>query len=94
MNELKRIGRRIEAARTNSGMTQEDLAHKADLTRAFIPRIENGLSPKLSVDSILKISKALGVPSYILIDDEIELIVNIDATLKAYVLQDPPPVHP
>jgi DNA-binding XRE family transcriptional regulator len=46
--------------RKKAGLTQEKLAEKADLSTIFISRVERGKESP-SVDSLVKIAKALGV---------------------------------
>ena len=67
------MGRRIEAARSKAGMSQEQLADRAGLTRAFVSRVENGLAPKVSVDTVWKICKALDIPAALIISDDVSL---------------------
>lgn len=57
------IGDKIRVLRRSKMpiMTIEDLAEKSGLTRQTVSAIENGKLPKVSVVTILKIAKALGV---------------------------------
>lgn len=54
------LGEMIRAKRKKSDLSQENLAEKADLSTVFISRVERGKESP-SVDSLLKIAKALGV---------------------------------
>lgn len=67
MNIRKHIGRRVEALRAAKGMTQEELANKAQISRPNISSIENG-KYNVRLDTLHKIAEALGV--------EIELITR------------------
>ena len=54
------LGETLRAKRKNAGLTQEKLAEKADLSAIFISRIERGRESP-SVDSLVKIARALGL---------------------------------
>jgi XRE family transcriptional regulator, regulator of sulfur utilization len=55
----KNLGERIERLRKQKGLTQEQLAEKAGLHRAYFWDIENGRN--ISVKTAYVISRALGV---------------------------------
>jgi len=55
----KKLGERIEYLRKEGGLTQEELAEKAGLHRAYFWDIENGRN--ISVKTAYCIAKALGV---------------------------------
>ncbi|MDX1347400.1 MAG: helix-turn-helix domain-containing protein [Thiomicrorhabdus chilensis] len=55
------IGKIINTARKKQGLTIADIAEQSGISRGMLSKIENGqVSP--SLDSLLKISRALGVP--------------------------------
>ena len=54
--------------RQQSGLSQEALAEKADLSAVFISRVERGKESP-SLDSIVKISKAFGIRVRVLVAD-------------------------
>jgi transcriptional regulator with XRE-family HTH domain len=54
------LGEAIRAQRKKRHLSQERLAEKADLSTVFISRAERGKESP-SVDSLVKIAKALGV---------------------------------
>jgi transcriptional regulator with XRE-family HTH domain len=54
------LGRRIRRVRTKQGLTQEELAHRAELDYSYINQIENGRRNP-SVQAIDRIARALGV---------------------------------
>lgn len=56
----QKIAEKIKAIRKSKGITQEKLALKADLNRAYIGYIERG-ERKPSVDTLEKIAKELNV---------------------------------
>lgn len=55
----QKLAKRIEELRKKKGMTQEQLAEKAGLHRAYFWDIENGRN--ISVKTAYKIAHALGV---------------------------------
>ncbi len=55
----QKLGERIERLRKNKGMTQEELAEKSGLHRAYFWDIENGRN--ISIKTAYNIAKALGV---------------------------------
>ncbi|HEV2318126.1 MAG TPA: helix-turn-helix transcriptional regulator [Verrucomicrobiae bacterium] len=54
------VGQAIRACRKQAGLTQEKLAEKADLHHNFIGEVERG-NMEISLGSLVKIAKALGV---------------------------------
>jgi transcriptional regulator with XRE-family HTH domain len=54
------LGEAIRAKRKKRRLSQERLAEKADLSTVFISRVERGKESP-SVDSLVKIARALGV---------------------------------
>lgn len=59
--ELARFGARIREIRTEAGLTQEELAHRAGLHWTYIGQIERG-ERNLSLKNVLKLARGLGVP--------------------------------
>lgn len=55
-----RLGRRIRDVRKERGLTQEELAERADVTWHFISAIERGTSG-LALDTLIAIAAALEV---------------------------------
>lgn len=55
----QKLGRRIELLRKKKGLTQEQLAERAGLHRAYFWDIENGRN--ISVRTAYNIARALGV---------------------------------
>jgi transcriptional regulator with XRE-family HTH domain len=54
------LGETIRTKRKKNGLSQEQLAEKANLSTVFISRIERGKESP-SVDSLVKIATALGL---------------------------------
>ena len=54
------VGKRIREERKNKGLTQEELAEKADMNYKFLNRIERNVS-KPSLDMIIKLAEVLDV---------------------------------
>jgi transcriptional regulator with XRE-family HTH domain len=54
------VGEKIRTLRKQAKLTQEKLAEKADLHHNFIGEVERG-NMEISLGSLLKIAKALGV---------------------------------
>ena len=56
--ELRELGRRIRAARTALGFSQEDLAHESAIDRSYIGGVERG-ERNLTFTVLCKIAAAL-----------------------------------
>lgn len=56
--ELADLGGRIRAARTDAGMTQEELAHRSDIDRSYIGGVERG-ERNVTFTMLCKIARAL-----------------------------------
>jgi transcriptional regulator with XRE-family HTH domain len=60
MNE-ERLGRRLQAARVQAGLTQQALCQKANLSYSTLTKIERGAIKSPSIFTIQSIASALGV---------------------------------
>ncbi len=60
MDILKQFGNRVRELREKVGISQEELAYKAELHRTYISSIERG-AQNISLRNIQKLAKALGV---------------------------------
>jgi transcriptional regulator with XRE-family HTH domain len=60
MNITKKFGKQVKKLRLEKGLSQEALAHHADLDRTYIPSIEKG-ERNVSITVIEKIAKALKI---------------------------------
>lgn len=56
----ERLGKRIQKARKNAGLTQEELAEKVNISRTHMGHIEQGRKTP-SIKVVTKISKAVRV---------------------------------
>ena len=61
MTSRKTIGENIKKIRAKLGLTQDDLAKKADIKYTTLTKVESGVVNKPSVQTMAKIAKALGV---------------------------------
>ena len=62
------MGDKIRSYRKQAGFTQEQLAEKADLHHNFIGEVERG-NMNISLDSLMRIAKALKVKAHSLIGE-------------------------
>lgn len=60
MNIQEKFGKRVKDLRNKKGISQEALAHHADLDRTYMTSVENG-KRNISIQNIEKIIKALGI---------------------------------
>lgn len=58
-NQRKAFGARIRALRAEQGISQEELAHRAELDRSYVGQVERG-ERNVSLDNIFRLSIALG----------------------------------
>jgi len=61
MTSGKTISENIKKTRAKLGLTQDDLARKADIKYTTLTKVESGAVNKPSVQTMAKIAKALGV---------------------------------
>ena len=61
LDTMATISENIKRIRTKQGLTQDDLAKKADIKYSTLTKIEGGVVTKPSVQTIQKIAKSLGV---------------------------------
>lgn len=55
------VGQKIRELRTAAGVTLPDLAEKAGVSKGFLSQLENDEKANVSLDTLTKIAKALGV---------------------------------
>ncbi|MDD3735490.1 MAG: helix-turn-helix transcriptional regulator [Candidatus Pacebacteria bacterium] len=60
-NQGNKLGKKIKKLRTDLGLSQDELARKADVPYTTLTKIETGVIKKPSVYVVAKIAKALGV---------------------------------
>jgi len=56
------ISQNIKRIRAKQGLTQDDLAKKANIKYSTLTKIEGGVVTKPSVQTIQKVAESLGVP--------------------------------
>ncbi|MEK7117468.1 MAG: helix-turn-helix transcriptional regulator, partial [Patescibacteria group bacterium] len=61
MTSGKTISENIKKIHAKLGLTQDDLAKKADIKYTTLTKIESGVVPKPSVQTMAKIARTLGV---------------------------------
>lgn len=60
MDIRKKFGKKVKELRQAKGLSQEGLAHLAELDRTYIPSIEKG-ERNVSIEVIYKLSVAFGI---------------------------------
>ena len=60
-NQGNKLGKKIKKLRTSLGLSQDELARKADVPYATLTKIETGVIKKPSVYVVAKIAKALNI---------------------------------
>ncbi len=83
---LHRIGRRIADARKAIGLTQADLAEKADTEAATLSRWETGARAP-SITALAKLAEALGIGVGDLVDESDRLRMPVETQLAAVLAQ-------
>ena len=58
--DYEAVGLRVKKLREKAGLTQEELANKADISIRFVSNIENG-SRKMSLETVINIANALSI---------------------------------
>jgi transcriptional regulator with XRE-family HTH domain len=66
---LQRVGTRVRRARTAKGLSQEALAHEAELDRSYVSGIERG-EFNISLLTLAKLSRVLGVRLHTLVEPD------------------------
>jgi transcriptional regulator with XRE-family HTH domain len=56
----QQFGNRVRELRQTAGLTQEELAHVAELDRSYVGGVERG-ERNLSIDNVCRLAKAIGV---------------------------------
>lgn len=60
-NQGNKLGKKIKKLRTDLGLSQDELARKADVPYTTLTKIETGVIKKPSVYVVAKIAKALKI---------------------------------
>lgn len=58
----ERLSRMIQTLRGAKGLSQRDLATKAQVTQGYVAQLEQGLKKNPSLEVLRRLAKALGVP--------------------------------
>ncbi|MDR0426570.1 MAG: XRE family transcriptional regulator [Clostridiales bacterium] len=80
------IGTKIKDLRLKNGLTQEELAHRCDLSKGYISQLENDLTSP-SIASLIDILNVLGVAPadfFAAGEDEQLVFTEADYTVKSY----------
>lgn len=73
------FARNIRMARIAKEMSQEALAHEANLDRAFVGTLERG-TRNISIDNIERLAQAVGLPAHELLDPNLAELRGFDPT--------------
>lgn len=65
---LRAVGQLVQARRTQLGISQEELARRANLHRTYVSDVERG-SRSVSLITLCKIAEALNTHAHLLIQD-------------------------
>jgi transcriptional regulator with XRE-family HTH domain len=60
-NNNETIGDKIKQLRNKQGLTQDELARKADLPYTTLTKIETNVITKPSIQTVMKVAKGLGI---------------------------------
>ena len=60
-NNNETIGDKIKQLRNKQGLTQDELARKANLPYTTLTKIETNVITKPSIQTVMKIAKGLGI---------------------------------
>lgn len=65
--DARTLGRNVLLSRRDLGMTQEDLAARVGVSRAYVTNIEQGRAKNVGIDVVFGLARELGVsPVYLL----------------------------
>jgi XRE family transcriptional regulator of biofilm formation len=70
---MKNLGTAIKKARVLKEMTQDTLAEKSGITKAYVSMIETGVKKNISESVLSKIASALDLPVEVLIFMQLDL---------------------
>jgi transcriptional regulator with XRE-family HTH domain len=60
MRTLAEVGQALQHARLQKRLTQEELAHRAEVSRVTLSRMETASKSDMSVAALLRLARALG----------------------------------
>ncbi|MEO6349943.1 MAG: helix-turn-helix transcriptional regulator [Candidatus Limnocylindrales bacterium] len=58
--EMELVGRRFRRGRLNAGLSQRQVARKADVSQSLVSRFERGRTPGMSTSRVVAIAAAIG----------------------------------
>ncbi len=67
------LGQKIKKLREKEGFSLNQLAEKADVSKAYLSQLENSLSKQPSAEILLKIASALGITIADLLDQPVRV---------------------
>ena len=85
----KNVGLRIQQARLNAGLTQEELGRKLNLSAKYISNLECG-SKTAKLATFVAIANALSVDANTLLTDELECHTGIEASKLTKIIEKLP----
>ncbi len=88
--DLKAVGRRIQLARRDYGMTQEQLAEAVGLSPTHISVIERGAKPT-KITNFVAIANTLGVSADELLLDVLDCTAKVESTELYHQIAELPP---
>jgi transcriptional regulator with XRE-family HTH domain len=60
MRTLAEVGQALQQARLQKRLTQEELAHRAEVSRVTLSRMETAAKSDMSLAALLRLARALG----------------------------------
>lgn len=70
------LGGTISVARKRAGMTQQELADKANVSKAWIVRLEKSQSENLEMGRVFRVVRALGLVFNVVPEDKRSAAIN------------------
>lgn len=55
------VSKRVKETRERAGLSQEDVARRADMSSAYVSRLERGVVPNPKTTDLVRIARALGL---------------------------------
>ena len=84
-----KLGDRIRALREDLGISQAELARRAEITKGYMSQIESNQAPRPSGAVLFGLAQALGVTVADLLGKRIEPVDhNVPESLRAFAMQE------
>ena len=80
--EYRNMVKKMKQERESRGITQQEVAHKCNLTKNYISSLERGLN-KCSAETLILYAKAINVPVSVLVGDMADQ--EIDPELQSFI---------